>query len=69
MNYTAFKLAVEDAKTTMYRADQMAKNVAPLMVGRLRFVSKDDMWSSHQTLKALKKELSQYNARTGKWNN
>lgn len=65
MNYQDFKEAVDDAEQTMNRADRMAKTSARLLIGRLRRVS--DGWQGEDTLIALKKELSQYNATKREW--
>ena len=47
-------------KRTLNNADEMTKDLAYLMVGRLRKVST-------YTLAKLKKELEQFNAKTKEW--
>lgn len=54
--------AVSDAQDTLNAADRMVKQIAWLMQGRLRQVP------SH-VLKALKRELNDFNGRTGEWKN
>lgn len=53
--------AVEQAKLQLAAADEVAYNMAQLLRGRLRKVD------SHSTLAALKRELQDFNAVTGKW--
>lgn len=55
--------AVSDAKRTLESADRVSLSAAKLIVGRLRTVKE---WNS-ETLKALKKELRDFNSATGKW--
>jgi hypothetical protein len=52
--------AVEEAKAINYQADLRANDMAEILHGRLRKVSVS-------RLKKLKRELSQFNAATGKW--
>lgn len=52
--------AVEEAKAINYQADLRANDMAEILKGRLRKVSAN-------RLKCIKKELSQFNAATGKW--
>lgn len=51
---------MRDADHTMRAADSVANSMADAIQGRLRKVSR-------HTLKKLKRELSQFNAATGKW--
>ena len=67
MNFSEFKDAVYDAEVTTRRADHISNQIAQILVGRLRSVTKGNMYSDHNILCALKKELSQYNARTREW--
>lgn len=53
--------ALDDARSTMNVADSIAKDMARALVGRLRKVN------DAETLRALKRELSNYNTRTEKW--
>ena len=52
--------ALEEANAINYQADLRANDAAEIIKGRLRRVS---VWR----LKELKRELSQFNANTGKW--
>ena len=67
MNYREFREAVEDAETTIRRADMVSNDLAKMLVGRLRSVTKSNMYSDHNVLAALKKELSEYNAKKREW--
>lgn len=58
--YDQFRAAMRDAEVTMSAADSVAENMARIIEGRLRKVPS---W----ILKKLKRELSQFNANTGKW--
>lgn len=60
MNTTEMRKAVDEAKTTMRAADNVANDLAIILKGRLRSVYD---WN----LKELKKELESFNAKTGKW--
>ena len=51
---------ITEARTTLEHADQLAPQLAKLLQGRLRHVHS---W----TLKALKRELRDFNIHTGKW--
>jgi len=53
--------AVRDAKQTLLAADNVAGDLAWLLCGRLRRVA------SIHTLRALKKELRNFDMTTGKW--
>lgn len=52
--------AIEQAKIVNRTCDRQAEKLAQLLDGRLRHVTS---W----TLKSLKKQLENYNMRTGKW--
>jgi len=67
MNWKEMNEAVDSARITLRNADYAANSISKLMVGRLRNVQ--DNYQGHETLAALKKELQQYNARTGEWKN
>jgi hypothetical protein len=58
--FDEFRAAMREAKTTMWAADSIAEDMADSLRGRLRKVS-------IYTLKKLKRELSQFNANTGRW--
>lgn len=60
MNYEEFKQAVEDAETTLRRADRMVENIGHLLPGRLRHVS-------GSVLADLKRELQDFDLRTHCW--
>lgn len=53
--------AVREAQTTMDAVDSVAGNMAGLLRGRLRHVRNTTY------LAQLKKELSKFNAHTGRW--
>lgn len=53
--------AVEEAKTTLRAADNVATQMARMLDGRLRSVE------SHYALSNLKNELRDYNIHTGEW--
>lgn len=61
MNFDDVTRAVEDAEFTLKLADRHATQIAKLLVGRVRRVD------STYTLKALKLELRDFNANTGRW--
>lgn len=54
------RVCVTDAERTMNAADSVAAQMARVLRGRLRHASSD-------TLRALKKELQGFNAKTGEW--
>jgi len=58
---------LNQAETTLRAADNCAKDVAKLLVGRLRKATPNNYCNEHDVLRALKRELSQYNSKTGKW--
>jgi len=60
MNYDDMSEAVRDANNTFRLADIAADRVARLLVGRLRRVSQADLYE-------LKRELKNYNMKTGEW--
>lgn len=60
MNYPDMISAVEDAERTINAANQAAYRIAPLLLGRLKHCSCND-------LAALKKELRHYNIHTMTW--
>ena len=65
--------AVAEAETTMRAADLMAADMAIMLVGRLRAVNSRSYHIRHteyrrtQALKALKRELKDFDATTGRW--
>jgi hypothetical protein len=61
MRTSDVRSAVEEAKATLRAADNVASDFAYLLQGRLRSV-----YSSY--LRELKKELKNFNSRTGEWN-
>jgi len=54
------KRAINDAEQTLRDADKVARSIAPLLIGRLKNCSCDD-------LKKLKKELKYFNMHTYTW--
>lgn len=69
MNMTEIENAVRDAGILKRRIEIQSKALARLLKGNLRAVNRDHMWDSGKLLGDLKKELSQYNARTHQWKN
>ena len=67
MNFDDMVEAVRDAQRTQAAADRQVRDIAKLLVGNLRRVGNGGFWDNHETLGALKKELTQYNASTQKW--
>lgn len=61
MNYDEANQLLKATRITMEGADTMADGIACLLVGRLRKVR------SGTALKALKKELANYDMTTGRW--
>jgi len=59
--WTEIENALSAARAADYAIRQHATSMAALLKGRLRDVN------SHSTLKALKRELREYNIRTGRW--
>jgi hypothetical protein len=53
--------AINEANNLQKRVDYNSKNMARLLIGRLRNID------SNYILSALKRELKDYNAKTGKW--
>lgn len=63
MNYDEMISGVESAEQTTRLFDSMINRFAKLLVGRLRKVT------AYGVLKALKKELQEFNAATDEWKN
>jgi len=65
MNYYEMQEAVSDAEKTLRFADIATKNIARMLVGRLRKVGN----SYHETdiLISLKRELKSFNSTTRTW--
>lgn len=61
MNYDEAQQVLKVARTSVEAADSMATGIAQLLVGRLRKVN------GASTLRALKKELANYDMTTGRW--
>lgn len=62
MNFIEAQEAINDAKNTLNKADEMVRRLDCLMIGRLKQMSPYD-------LAKLKKELDQFNAKTKEWKN
>lgn len=60
MNFSEAIQAIQDAKRTISAADEVVKQLGYLLPGRLKSMSST-------TLKKLKKELENYNAKTDEW--
>ena len=65
MHYSDMVSAVDEAERVMKNVDWMTAKMAKMICGRLRRL--DDGYASHQILRKLKRELSHFNAVTGKW--
>lgn len=61
MNWDEMNTAVKEAEAKLSLLDSFAEKLARLLVGRLRKID------NRRTLHALKAELRDYNARTGRW--
>lgn len=61
MNFDDILTGVEDAEQTSRLFDRMLNRLAKLLVGRLRRIE------GYGVLKALKRELQDYNAATETW--
>lgn len=64
MNYREAQEAISDASNTLRRADEMANDIIKLLPGRLRKINK---YYSVEAMKDLKRELKDFNAKTGEW--
>lgn len=62
MNFNEMSQAVKDARAAINVADSFTAEMARMIVGRLR-----NSGTSGLVLKALKKELSDYNMNTNSW--
>jgi len=60
MYWDDFRKCYAEAEKTMKQADDVADSMAAMLRGRMRKVSP-------YVLKQLKRELSRFNARTGRW--
>ncbi len=69
MNFDDMLKAVNDANKTKRLFDGRCEDLARLLSGNLRNVSRNNSYSQHNLLCALKAELSQYNAKTRQWKN
>ena len=58
---------LEQVKNICDSADLCAEKIARILVGRLRNVTSRDLYSQHNILRALKRELSEYNASKREW--
>ncbi len=58
--YDMFQESIHEARATMKQSDDWANRFVQVIIGRLRNVS-------HTYLCKLKKELTQYDARTRQW--
>ncbi|WP_109438389.1 hypothetical protein [Aquimarina sp. AU119] len=64
MRFSEFKDAVEDAERTIKQADEMVEKIIPMIPNRLRNINS---WPGIEALRAIKKELKNFNSVTGKW--
>lgn len=61
------RAAVRAAELAQRAADQAALDMAKLLVGRLRSVSSNNLYSETRILVALKRELRDFNSVTRQW--
>lgn len=61
MNWSDFRAAHNQAKETLRQADDIATDMARMLVGRLRKID------SGYTLAKLKAELADFDSRTKRW--
>lgn len=66
MQYFEMVDAVNQARNTIKNADAAVARLIPIMAGRLR-VACDSCYVNPDHLKQLKKELADFDARTGRW--
>lgn len=69
MNFHEMNNAVQDARRTQKALEAQSESLCSLLIGNLRNVTKNNMYHSHDKLRKLKAELSQYNASTRTWKN
>lgn len=67
MNITELHNALTEAERLQDVFASQTHRMAKMLKGNLRNISKHGGYFGHQTLRALKKELKQYNAITGEW--
>lgn len=61
------RAAVSQAKEQLRAADDAALSMAQLLVGRLRHVQSGNQYRGADALRALKKELRDFDMTTGEW--
>jgi len=61
MDFDTMKASIREARRTMEVSDAVAEDIAFILVGRLRKVR------STTYLRALKKELANFDMTTGRW--
>lgn len=69
MNYIQMSEAIDEAKRTKKSFELQTRVLAGMLKGNLRSVSMRDQWGDHEILVALKRELSQYDAKKRQWKN
>lgn len=62
--WDAVRASVDEAKAMMRAVDSQAGTMAELLCGRLRLLKS---FRGVDTLRALKRELQDFNGTTGKW--
>ena len=62
MNWQEFDEAAKEARRTLRQADQVARNLACFLRGRLRLAEVDTF-----TLETMKRELRDFNLTTQEW--
>jgi hypothetical protein len=61
MKFSEMQAAVNEAKAELHHADMLSNDLAEMLQGRLRKVTR------YGLLKRLKAELQHFNASTGRW--
>lgn len=61
------KRQIEDAQRVLDAAEDAAFDLADMLRGRLRAVTKSRQWGHEDVLRALKKELRDFDAVRGVW--
>lgn len=66
LSYDEARAAMRDAQSTMKAADEVAGDIASILIGRLRCVNKSG-YGGTSTLRSLKRELRDFDMTTGRW--
>ena len=69
MDIFDIRRALNQAKRDIQAGESAAKETAQMLIGRCRSITQDDLYSSHEIIVKLKRELSQYDAKKRCWKN